>query len=279
MNADNIKKLQELRGVVATVVTTGDVKPQYAAALSNMRDFNSRNGFVNVEYKTFDAKLVEAGRDEVCQHAIDNNYPWLLMIDADAAAFPHDALVRLLHRSFIEAPQIDVVGAYSNLKQLPYLPTIDTGTGKWEVHYPGQGLLNVIRTGGHFILVKTGILKRMQAPWFRSRIPYTPLKAFAEMDNFTRVTLDGRNPLTEHPEWETLLAAARKASQGVTHNRVGEDSGFCDAVKAAGGIIAVDTDIVTGHVTSKVITYMDLKEQSDKIKEQTFSRLGVNRYV
>ena len=271
--------IKELKGLVATVVISGNVKPHYAMAFSDMRDFNSRDGLVNVEYRQFEAKLVENGRDEVCQHAMHHKYDWLLMIDADAAAFPKDALKRMLQRAFVEIPEIDVLGAYSNLKQKPYLPTIDTGTGKWEIHYPYQGVVPVIRTGGHFLLVKTEILKRIPPPWFRSRIPYSPIKAFNELDNFARTSLDGRNPLADHPEWNTLLAAAKKASPGAKGSRVGEDSGFCDSVKAADGMIGVDTDVVTGHVSNKVISWKDLKDEVQRMKEHGVARVGVMNYV
>jgi hypothetical protein len=245
-----------------------------------VRDYNSRAGFVNIEYRTWDAKLVESGRDEVCSHALEQGYEWLVMIDADAALFPPETLVKLLEGAYVTVPELDVLGAYANLKQPPYLPTIDTGTGKWETLYPKQGILPVIRTGAHLILVKTRILRKMGPPWFRIRMPYTPAKAFVEIDNFARITLDGRNPLASHPEWETLLAQAKKDSltnTGMT--TVGEDSGFCDAVKAAGGLIGVDSDLITGHVGYQVITFEDMKEKMDEIKESLFAKVGVIGYV
>ena len=272
--------ISELRGLVACVVTTGDIKPQFSAALSSMRDWNSRNGFTNIEYRFFDAKLVESGRDAVCRHALEQGYAWLIMVDADAALFPQESTALMLQSGFVTIPGAHVIGAYAQLKQPPYLPTIDTGTGTWEIHYPGQGLIPVIRTGGHFIFVKTEILSHMGAPWFRTRIPYTPLKAMKEMDNFARTQLDGRNPLRDHPEWDTLFAAATKASMGSKplEISVGEDSAFCDNVRAVGGNIFVDTNLVTGHVGDRIIVPTDLREEIRKVERHVYASVGVRFY-
>jgi len=271
--------LRELPGLVATVCTTGAVTPQYAASLSNLRDHNSRTGFVHVEYQTFDAKLVESGRDAVCLHALQNKYAYLLMIDADAV-FPQDAHQRLLHTAFVRAPGADVVGAYANLKNAPYLPTIDTGTGTWEVWYPGSGLLSVIRTGGHMLLVKTPLLTRMGPPWFRTRIPATPIRAMRDLDNFARTQLDGKNPLRDHPEWDTLFAQAAQASAPAeaASIAIGEDSGFCDNAHAHGATILVDTDVVTGHVGSRVIDFRDLRKEIKDMDKRVYASVGVRDY-
>jgi hypothetical protein len=56
-----------------------------------------------------------------------------------------------------------------------------------------------------------------------------------------------------------------EAAKGETPEmqNVGEDSGFCDRLMAAGGRIYVDTDLVVGHVTKKIITPDDLKKHMD----------------
>lgn len=275
----SIEALREKRGLIATVVLS-DIKHQFSQSLSDMRDWNSRNGFVNIEYKMFDAKLVESGRDAVCEHALAAGYDWLMMIDADAAGFPAMATLRMLESAYVTHPQAHVIGAYSQLKQPPYLPTIDTGTGRWEVHYPGQGLLEVIRTGGHFLFIKTPLLRHMGRPWFRTRIPLTPAKAMKELDNFARITLDGKNPLRLHPEWETLYQAARKTSAATDAGSasVGEDSGFCDNARAHGGVIYVDTDLVTSHIGSKAIVPSDLRKEMKELEKRLHAAVGVRDY-
>lgn len=248
--------LRELRGLIATVNTTGLVEAMTAECMLRLALHNASLGFTNIEYQTFPATLVESGRDAVCQHALSQGYDWLLMIDGDAT-FGEDAFLRLLHAAFIRQPDADAVGAYSQLKG-SFLPTIDTGSGTWEPHFPGEGLLRVIRTGGHFILVKTPALRRFGPPWWRTREAWKPARALAEVDNFARMKLDGKNPLAETPAWRKLTEAARGAPGG-NAGAVGEDSGFCDALTAAGGRIYVDTDTVTGHIDRRVITPGDLK--------------------
>lgn len=262
------------RGLVATVVISGHVDQQYAHQLSNMRSWCDRNGLHAVEWRNFDAKFVEAGRDDAVKHALAEGYDWLLQVDADAAPFPPDVLARLLTILFVEQPQLDAVGAYCQLKQYPHLCTIDTGTGTWEEHYPGEGLLPVIRTGGHFLLCNTRAFRRFGPPWFRTRPVTTPAKAMLEVDNFARTKLNGVNPLGAHPEWITLMAEARRVSAGEPA-LVGEDSGFCDALVAAGGRIAVDTDVVAGHIGTKVIKPEDLYEFMEEMREARKRAVGV----
>lgn len=259
--------IRTLPGLVATVCTTGAVMPEYAQALQDMRSYNDRNGFHKVEYITFDAKLVEAGRDQAAMHALQNEYAWLLQIDADAAPFRPDALHRMLTTVFVNLQGIDVLGGYAQLNNpdMP-LPTIDTGTGTWEVHFPDEGILPVIRTGGHFLLTKTNVFPRIgPPPWFRTRRAIAPLEAMAEVDSYARCNLNGVNPFWGSPEWRSLYMSARSEQQAEAH--VGEDSGFCDRVTAAGGTIAVDTSIVAGHVVKRVIAPDDLRAASKRLMD------------
>ncbi|GAJ03734.1 unnamed protein product, partial [marine sediment metagenome] len=99
-------KLQEYKGLVATVCTSGDVKPQYAQAREDMRAWNIEHGFTNVEYRTFPAALVESGRDEIMTHALKEEYEWVLQIDADAGPFPNNTLMRLLHTAYEAFPHV-----------------------------------------------------------------------------------------------------------------------------------------------------------------------------
>lgn len=268
---DILARLRPLRGCIGTVCTTGTILPEFAAAREEMRAWNITHGFTNVEYVTENAVLVEHGRDALAAHALSPAggpaYDWLLQIDADAV-FPPDALARILETAFIRVPDSDVVGAYAQLKNPPFLPTIDTGTGTWEPVFPGEGVLPVIRTGAHFLLVKTPILRRFGPPWFRTRRSMRAVDCLREVDNFSRLKNHGRNVLAGD-EWDRLVTQA-KAEGGGVESPVGEDSGFSDAVLAAGGRIYVDTDIVTGHVAKRIITpemLADaLRERDEKIR-------------
>ena len=265
--------IRTLPGLIATVVTQGSVMPQFMEAHSDLRSYNDRNGLLKVEYKQFPAVLVEAGRDSVVQHMLKEKYEWVLQIDADAAPFPQNALERMLQLAFNEMPHVDVVGGYCQIKGPLPMPTIDTGTGTWEEHYPGEGVLPVIRTGAHFFLCKASAFKGSGPPWFRSRVATTPLRAMMEVDNFARTSLDGFNPLSAAPEWETLMHKAFKTTYGETH--VGEDSGFFDKLRAVGRTVVVDTDLIVGHVTSKTIMPVDFKEAMDKRLSVQRAALGI----
>ena len=266
------KQLSDLHGLVASIITAGHTDDLFAQCWAEMRVYNQKEGFTNTEYMMIPAALVEGGRDSAVMHSLEHNYDFLLQIDADMTFAP-DSMVRMLHRLFADLPFADVLGGYCNLKQAPYLPTIDTGTGTWEPHYPNSGVLEVIRTGAAFVMCKTEAFRRFGPPWFRTKISNKPLDALANVDNFARCKLDGNNPLSNLPEWTALLADARQAGPG--ESGIGEDSGFCDRLKAAGGRIFVDTDIVAGHVGKEVITWEKLKETRDKMEELRLLACGV----
>lgn len=269
-----IDELREKNFLVATVVISGSVTPEYAQAREDLRVYNERAGFTQIEYRNFDAKLVEAGRDEAVKHALAEGYDGLLQIDADATFSP-DAFIEILKTAYLRRPQSDAVGAYANLAGPPYLPTLDTGTGTWEEWYPNSGIVPVIRTGAHFLFTKRSAFEKMGAPpWFRTRLAERPVDALADTDNFARMKLDGRNPLTTHPEWHTLVAEAREQADSEP-SAVGEDSSFCDRLRAAGGQIFVDTGIVCGHVTKKEIDWTDFKDKMEEREEMRRIVCGV----
>lgn len=270
--SEALEPLRSLRGLVGTVCTSGSIMPEFAAAREEMRAWNIEHGLTSVEYVTENAVLVEHGRDALAAHALAQKYDFMLQVDADAI-FPPDALARILHTAFVKVPDADVVGAYAQLKTEPFLPTIDTGTGTWEPIFPGEGVLPVIRTGAHFLLVKTPLLARFGPPWFRTRRSVRPIDALREIDNFSRLKNHGRNVLAGEA-WDAIVAAAQKDVGGV-ESAVGEDSGFCDAAMAAGARIYVDTDLVSGHIMKKLVTPEMLAEALARRDAMRAAAVGV----
>lgn len=279
MNPPTANSIADLRGYVATISLTGSVTPQYAACLMNMARYNDRMGISKVEYAINHGVLIESARDAVVQHALQPSpgeppYDWVLQIDADAT-FPETLLHQLLDEAFIHRKDAGIVGTYAQLKGPPHVPTIDTGTGTWEEHYPGEGTIPVIRTGCHCFLAKTGVfLKIGPAPWFRTRVAQSPLRAMRELDGHARRLLDGHNPLRDHPEWATLLEAAREVSP-IADSVVGEDSSFFDRCRAHGIPVYVATDIVTGHVSQKILMPDDFAKALRENRKMQQAALGV----
>jgi hypothetical protein len=266
-------ELKKLHGLVASINLTGQVDSHYSDSISNVRSYNDLNGF-QVEYITFHGYWLEVGRDEAVKHALKYGYEWIMQIDADAAPIPPNIVEYLLRKLFIEQPDADVIGAYCQLKGPPHLPTIDTGTGRWEEIYPGSGIMPVIRTGAHCFIAKTSAYRKFGPPWYKTRSVHDPRLAFAEVDNFLRCRLAGDNPLTKVPEWHIMVNEAAKGD--ITEQQhVGEDSGFCDRLMAAGGRIYVDTDLVVGHVTKKIIEPKDLKDHMDERRTQLRQACGL----
>lgn len=252
MKPEELELIKKFRGCIGTVVTTGQVESGFARCHEEARSFHDKNGLLSIEYRLEDARLVEAGRDKLAAHMIHEKYDYLVQIDADAT-FQPDAILRLIHTAFFGVPDSDMVGAYIQLKG-PGICAIDTGTGTWEEHYPGEGVIPVIRTGGHFFLTKRSAYEKvgLRGPWFRTREAPRAIDAMAELDGFARQNLSGQNPFAKTSEWQTLLEKATRNGGG-SKSGVGEDSSWCDLLKSRGGNIYVDTNIVTGHITKEVI--------------------------
>jgi hypothetical protein len=154
------------------------------------------------------------------------------------------------------------------LRGEPYLPTIDTGTGTWESWLPGQGVIDVMRTGSAFILIKRHVFEKVPGPWYGTRNPMRPIDALAEVDNFAHTKFDGRNPLAESPEWQALLQCAKDdPSSHVRHDIssfVGEDSNACDWMRFQGLTIVVNTDVEVHHVDRVIRSAADHRDVMKK---------------
>src|SRR3972149_8703966 len=178
--------------------------------------------------------------------------------------FVPQLMEQLLITAYHLTPWADVVGAWCPLRGAPYLPTIDTGTGTWESHDAGMGPVEVIRTGSACVLVKRAIYERMEYPWYGVRPAPRPVDMMAEFDNYVRCKMDGRNPFRDDDLWARIETCAREDARSQRRNAqaqgpggfygsVGEDSNFCDRVKALGGRIVVNTDIVANHMERRPI--------------------------
>lgn len=262
MKPEELEALKQKRGMISTVVITGSVESWFSQCHEDARSYHDRNGFHAIEYRKEDARLVESGRDKLAVHMMEQGYEWMVQCDADST-FQPDAFIRLLHTAFFAVPDSDMVGAYIQLKGNG-IPAIDTGTGTWEEHYPGEGVIPVIRTGGHFFLCKRSAFEKVgRPPYFRTREAPRALDAMAELDGYARQNHAGRNPFAETTEWQTLLQKATENGGG-QKSGVGEDSSWCDLLKSRGGNIYVDSNIVTGHIQKEIIGPDKLRKYMDE---------------
>lgn len=262
------------------VTTYGSIRQETAQCLLEMRSASEKNNLSNMQYVMMPGTLVEKARNEAVRQTLRSGAGFLLFIDGDMQFAP-DSLHRIVGTAYGELPHADAVGAYCPLRGELALPTIDTGTGTWESHFPGSGVLEVMRTGGAFLLVKRHVFEGLKDPWFRMRVPYDRwIAVMAELDNFLRIKFDGRNPFRGLPggEWEKAEKAAQEDPSAVPDQyvpvEVGEDSGFCDRARNAGYRIFVNTDIVCGHVDTKVVSWQDHKKAIDNIEKTNLHCVG-----
>lgn len=250
---------------LCVVTTYGQITGETVQSLLDAQAANLKAGLHNVSYRMVGGALVDKARNDSCQLMLDNQFAWVLFIDGDMA-FKPDAILGLVKTAYGTNPEYDVVGGYCNLRGDLAIPTIDTGTGTWESHFPGSGVKEVIRTGGAFLLVKRHVCERIPRPWFAVRVPMRPLDAMAELDNFARCKFDGANPFRHMPEWGILeqIAAEDRTVHNFIPAEVGEDSGFCDRVRNAGMRIAVDTGIEIKHLHKDLIGAAEHKDAMAK---------------
>lgn len=241
------------------------------------RSHCEKHGLGNLAWRMIPGTLVEKARNESVRQCLRENFGFLLFIDGDTTFAP-DAIQALVASAYGELPAADAMGGWVPLRGELALPTIDTGTGTWESHYPGSGILPVMRTGGAFLLVKRHVFEALKDPWFRMRVPARAVDFLAETDNWLRIKFDGKNPFRElDPDtWDRAMKAATDDPSIVVENfvpvEVGEDSGFADRAKLAGFNLFVNTDIACGHVDAKVLTWGDHKKAMSEAEK--FQRLA-----
>lgn len=248
------------------VTTYGYLTQQTVGCLLEARSLTERQGASAIAWRMEPGSLVDRARNSAARAMLGdpNRCGWILYIDGDTTFAP-DAILGMLHTAFVAQPSADVVGGYVPLRGDLALPTIDSGTGTWESWFPGSGVVDVIRTGAAFLLVKRHVFEALHDPWFRTRVPARPIDFMAEVDNFARIKFNGANPLRglAGDPWERLEKCARDdpsvAPGTFVPAEVGEDSNFCDRVRLAGFRIVVNTDIACGHVDHRTLTSEDHK--------------------
>jgi len=245
------------------------ITQQTVHSLLAARSFSEKQGLQNIQWEMIPGTLVEKARNEAVRRMLRAPHGWILFIDGDCT-FDEQAILQLLQSAYGEIPAADAMGAWCPLRGELALPTIDTGTGTWESHYPGSGILPVMRTGGAFLLVKRHVFEAMKDPWFRMRVPARPIDFMAEVDNWLHIKFDGKNPFREQmPEvWDKAMKCAQDDPSIVVDNfvpvEVGEDSGFCDRAKLAGFNLFVNTNIACGHVDQVVLDWRKHKSAMEE---------------
>jgi hypothetical protein len=258
------QQIQVPSGLIV-VTTYGSITQQTAQCLMDARSHCEKSGLGNLAWRLIPGTLVEKARNESVRQCLREGFGFLFFIDGDTT-FNADAIHAIIASAYGEIPNADAMGAWVPLRGDLALPTIDGGTGTWESHFPGSGILPVMRTGGAFLLVKRHVFEAMRDPWFRMRVPARAIDFLGETDNWLRIKFDGKNPFREQdPDtWDKAMKAAQDDPSIVIENfvpvEVGEDSGFCDRAKLAGFNLFVNTNIACGHVDAKVLTWADHKK-------------------
>lgn len=249
--------------------THGIVQSATVQSINESRAFCERSG-MQFDWREMPGGLVDKARNDAVEFLLRSPAGFLLFLDADMVWQP-PAVAQLVQSAYAELPWADIVGAWCPLRNPPYLPTIDTGTGTWEPHEPLQGPMEVIRTGGAFVLVKRHVFERMEKPWYGVRPVPRPIDFIQELDGYARQKFDGRNPFVTMKEWGQLTTCAQQDTQGPRDPRapfanVGEDSNFADKARALGFRIVVQTNIEIAHLEQRAITGQSHRDEMNKAR-------------
>lgn len=260
------------------LTTYGTIQADTAHAYAEMRVRAQQLGLTQISWPPpVHGALVDKARNEAVRMLLaDPKQQWLWMLDGDMLWQPH-LVDQILSTAYGECPDADMIGAWCPLRSHPFMPTIDTGTGTWEPVAPGQGPINVIRTGAACVLVKRHVYEKMRGPWYGIRNAMRPLDALLEFDNYARIKFDGRNPFKKLKEWGQLQGCAEQDAQSGQPDGgvVGEDSGFSDRAKALGFRIIVQTNAVCCHIDRHVITPEDHVKAMQELRDRQALASGV----
>lgn len=129
---------------------------------------------------------VAHARNTLAEIALDEDYDWLLYVDADAVLHP-GTVIRLLER------QKEIVGALCFKREVPVLPVVgdgDKGVERYHVEEikewlakhpdllaptgyalmtppPEDSLVKRDIVGAHTLLVHSSVFQRVRRPWFK----------------------------------------------------------------------------------------------------------------
>lgn len=124
------------------------------------------------DFATLPNMLVHFAREELCKRAVSGGYDFAAMVDDDMNG-PVDMWERLLaHNVDIVAPlaftrlgqHLPVVygSIHKHIEGMGYVPT----RTHFVLNYPRNTLFECAAVGFGAVLIKTEVLKRIEAPWF-----------------------------------------------------------------------------------------------------------------
>ena len=260
------------------LTTYGSVCMETVKAWGDTRQWCVQNGLTNIGWQIVPGTLVDKVRnDSVEMMLAEPKAQWLLFLDADMIWEP-DVIGRLLQTAYKECTWAAIVGAWCPQKGEPFLPTIDLGSGTWEPIAPNDGNKEVMRTGSACVLIKREVFERIERPWYSVHPAPRAIDMIAGVDNWCNQIFDGENPFRKEmsDRWNQMEDAARQSANQVKGSRaIGEDSGLCDAAKALGYRIVVNTNAVLSHVHRKIITAQDHINEMENHRKQRLAQLGI----
>lgn len=145
--------------VMVGIPTTGQIDIRTMTSLFNAASFTNSDMTLNVR----EACYVDNSRQLIAQAAIKEGATHLMFIDSDME-FPADGIQKLMERD------VDIVGGIYPRRQYPYRPTIQKVDGKKLVvpgSYPKDRMFEVDSVATGFMMIKTSVFAKMEAPYFR----------------------------------------------------------------------------------------------------------------
>jgi len=160
-----MKKIKVLLGVISN---RGSMPTYFVKDLFELFEYSRSNG-IKADIRTFDAVEVQQMRNKCCNHAIDEGYDYVFMLDDDMT-YPRDTLVK-----FLKHDKDFVVGSATQ-RIYPFFPTqykkfskekFKEGDNRVFITKESKNLIEVGSSGVVGALIKVKCFEKLKKPYFK----------------------------------------------------------------------------------------------------------------
>ena len=162
-------KEKKIKRVLLGVITNkGNMPTYFVKSLFEIFEFTRANG-IKADIRTFDSVEVQIMRNKCCNHAIDEGYDYVFMLDTDMK-YPRDSVVKLIKHNK------DFVVGSATQRTYPFFPTqykkfskdnFKSKENRVFITKENKELIEIGSSGVVGALIKVSCLKKLKIPYFK----------------------------------------------------------------------------------------------------------------
>ncbi len=159
---------QNSKVLLGVITNRGSMPTYFIKSLFEIFEFTRASG-IQAEIRTFDSVEVQIMRNKCCNHAVDEEFDYVFMLDTDMK-YPRDSVVRLIKHDK------DFVVGSATQRIYPFFPTQykkfsqDTFKNKENrvfITKEDKELIEIGSSGVVGALIKVSCLKKLKMPYFK----------------------------------------------------------------------------------------------------------------